>query len=140
MSTKLKDIMTRDVEVAKPDDSLRDAAMKMRARDVGFLPVCDGERLVGTLSDRDITVHATAEGKDPKKTRVKDVARTDVYWCFDDQNVDDAAKMMKEKQVRRLMVIDHHDKKLAGIISLGDLATKSSSKTSGGVLESVGPR
>ena len=137
---KLKDIMTRDVEVVQPDDTLQDAAKKMRARDIGFLPVCDGERLVGTLSDRDITVLATAEGKDPKKTHVKELAHSDVYWCFDDQDVNEATKMMKEKQVRRMVVIDHHDKKLVGIVSLGDLATKSSSKASSGVLESVGPQ
>ena len=104
------------------------------------LPVCDGERLVGGLTDRDITVRVTAQGMDPKKTRVKDLAQKDVTWCYADQSVDDAAKKMKDKEVRRIMVIDRDTKKLVGIVSLGDMATKASVKTSGNVLEKVGPR
>jgi len=140
MSTKIKDIMSRQVEVVRPDDSLQEAAKKMRSRDVGFLPVCDGERLVGGLSDRDITVRGTAEGKDPRKTKVKDLAEKQVCWCYQDQSVDDAAKMMQDKEVRRIMVIDRDSKQLVGIVSLGDVATKASVKTSGNVLEKVGPK
>ena len=140
MSTKLKDIMSHDVEVVHPDDTLQDAARKMRSRDVGFLPVCDGERLVGALSDRDITIHAVAEGKDPKKTKIKDLGKTDVCWCFDDQSPDDAARMMKDKKVRRVVVIDRDNKQLVGVVSVGDLATKASSKTSGIVMEKTGPK
>ncbi len=140
MSTKIKDIMSRDVEVVRPDDSLQDAAKKMRSHDVGFLPVCDGQRLVGTLTDRDIAVGAVADGKDPKKMKVKDVANPHVAWCFDDQSPDDAAKMMKDKEVRRLMVVDRDSKQLVGVLSLGDLATKSSEKTSGQVLGKMGPK
>ncbi len=140
MSTKVRDIMSRNVEVVRPDDTLQEAAKKMRSRDVGFLPVCDGERLVGALSDRDIAIGAVAQGKDPRKTKVKDLARSDVCWCFDDQDVDEAARMMKDKEVRRVMVIEREGKQLVGIVSLGDLATKSSGKTSGSVLEKMGPK
>ncbi|HTP00268.1 MAG TPA: CBS domain-containing protein [Anaerolineales bacterium] len=140
MSAKIKDIMSRDVEIVHPDDTLQQAAMKMRSRDVGFLPVCDGERLVGGLSDRDITIRATAEGKDPKKARVKDFAQMQVAWCFADQSVDDAAKRMQDKEVRRIMVIDRDTRRLVGVVSLGDVATKDSSKRSGKVLEDVGPK
>jgi CBS domain-containing protein len=140
MSTKIKDIMSRNVQVVRPDDTLQEAAKKMRSHDIGFLPVCDGERLVGGLSDRDITVKAIADGKDPKKSKVKDFAEKEVAWCYADQSVDDAAKRMKDKEVRRIMVIDRNSRQLVGIVSLGDVATKASGKTSGNVLEKVGPK
>ena len=140
MSTKVRDIMSRDVHVVRPDDSLQDAAMQMRSHDVGFLPVCDGEKLVGTLTDRDIAIQAVAEGKDPKKTRVKDLGNREVCWCYDDQSPEDAAKMMKDKEVRRVLVIDRDSKQLIGVVSVGDLAIKSSSKASGSVMEKTGPK
>ena len=132
--------MSRDVHSVGPNDSLQDAAKQMRSHDVGFLPVVDGPRLVGALTDRDIAIRAVAEGKDPKKTTVKDVANKDVAWCYDDQSTDDAAKAMKDKEVRRIMVIDHDSKELVGVVSVGDLATKDSSKTSGSVMEKTGPK
>ena len=134
---KLKEIMTQDVEVVHPDDTLQTAARKMRERDVGFLPVCDGERLVGALSDRDVTVRAIAEGMDPRSTRVKDVVHSRVIWCFDNQNVSEAVRKMKENQVRRLMVIQRDNKQLVGVVSLGDLANNATGKMSSSVLESV---
>ncbi len=140
MSKKVKDVMSRDVEVVHPDDTLQQAAQKMRARDVGFLPVCDGQRLVGALSDRDITIGAVAQGKDPRKTRVKDVATPDVCWCFEDQTVDEASKLMQDKEVRRVMVIERDGKQLVGVVSVGDLATRDSGKTSGRVMEGTGPK
>lgn len=114
-------IMTRNVEVVKPDSILQEAAAKMKSLDVGMLPVCDGDRLVGMLTDRDITVRATAEGHDPGKTRVRDVMTPDVICCFEDQSVQEAAKLMEERQIRRLPVLSK-DKRLIGIVSLGDLA------------------
>ena len=140
MSKKIKDIMSRDVEVVRPDDSLQDAAQKMRTHDVGFLPVCDGQRLIGALTDRDIAIRAVADGKDPKKMKVKDVANPAVNWCFEDQDVDDAAKMMKDKEIRRIMVIERQGKQLVGVVSVGDLATRASSKDSGSVMEKTGPK
>jgi CBS domain-containing protein len=140
MSKKIKDIMTRNVEVVHPDETLQEAAMKMRSRDVGFLPVCDGQRLVGALSDRDIAIGAVAAGKDPKKIKVKDLASSTVCWCYDDQDVDDAVRMMKDREVRRIMVVERPDRQLVGVVSLGDLATKSSGRTSGSILEKLGPR
>ena len=134
---KLKDIMTSEVEVIRPDDTLRTAAQIMRNRDIGFLPVCDGERLVGALSDRDITVQAIAEGLDPKNTRVRDIVHSRVIWSFDDENVTSAVKKMKENQVRRLIVIHRESKKLAGVVSLGDLANNTTEKISSSVLLSV---
>lgn len=134
---KIKEIMTREVEVIHPEETLQIAAGKMRKRDIGFLPVCDGDRLVGALTDRDISVRATAEGLDPKTTPVKDLATSDVVWCYDDQDVSEAGNLMKEKQVRRLMVVHRDDKKLVGVVSLGDIANNAAEQMSGDVLQKV---
>ncbi len=133
---KLKEIMTPDVEVIHPDDTLEAAAQKMRDRNIGFLPVCDGERLVGALTDRDITVRATADGMDPKNTQVRDLLHSDVFWCLEDQNVSEGAKKMQDNQVRRLMIVDHN-KHLCGVVSLGDIANNGSLTLSARLLESV---
>jgi len=118
---QIKDIMTRNVEVVHPESTLREAAQKMAALDVGPLPVCSGDQLVGMLTDRDITVRATAEGRDPKTTKVHEVMTPEVVYVFEDEDVSEAARIMTEQQVRRLVVLNQA-KQLAGIISLGDLA------------------
>jgi CBS domain-containing protein len=118
---QLRDVMTRDVDVVGPEAPIREAAMKMRALDVGPIPVCDGERLVGMLTDRDITVRAVAEGRDPNATPVRDVMTPEVAFCFEDQDVEQAASLMEQRQVRRIPVLNA-DKRLVGIVSLGDLA------------------
>src|SRR5918911_1856091 len=118
---QVKEVMTRDVEVVRPDTSLREAAEKMRAADVGPMPVCEGDRLVGMITDRDVTVRSTAEGYDPWTARVRDAMTAEVTYCFEDDDVAEAARLMQEKGVRRLVVLDR-DRRLAGIVSLGDLA------------------
>jgi CBS domain-containing protein len=118
---QLRDVMTRDVDVVRPDASIREAAGKMRSIDVGLVPVCDGQRLVGMVTDRDIAVRAVADGRDPNTTRVQEVMTPDIAYCFEDEDVDRAATTMEERQVRRLPVLDA-DKRLVGIVSLGDLA------------------
>lgn len=118
---QLKDVMTSNVEVVHPNAMLQDAAKKMRDLDIGSLPVCDGQRLVGTLTDRDITIRAIADGRDPKATPVRETMTPQIVYCFEDQPVEEAAKLMKERQIRRLPVISR-DKRLVGIVSLGDLA------------------
>lgn len=133
---KLKEIMTRDVEVIHPDDSLQTAAQKMRDRDIGFLPVCDGDRLVGVVSDRDIIVRVIAEGMDPKAMIGRDLVTAPVIYCFEDQDVDEAARIMQENQIRRLVILNR-DKRLVGVVSLGDLARNRPADRSGEVLQSV---
>jgi CBS domain-containing protein len=118
---QVKDIMTRNVEVAHPEATLWEAAQKMAALDVGMLPVCSGDQLVGMLTDRDITVRATAEGRDPKTTRIHEVMTPEVVYVFEGDDVSEAARIMTEQQVRRLVVLNQ-SKQLSGIISLGDLA------------------
>jgi len=120
---KVKDVMTRGAECVRPEATLQEAAQKMKSLDVGPLPVCDNDRLVGMLTDRDITVRAVAEGKDPRATRVRDAMTEGISYCFEDDDVADAARVMKERQVRRLVVLDRN-KRLAGIVSLGDLAVE----------------
>ena len=118
---QLKEIMTPSVEVISPEASVREAAEKMRHLDIGPLPVCDGDRLVGMLTDRDITVRAVADGRDPVTTLVHEVMTQDIVYGFDDQDVQDATRLMEQYQIRRLPVLNRN-KRLVGIVSLGDLA------------------
>jgi len=117
----IKAIMTREVEVVHPEGTLREAAQKMATLDVGPLPVCKDNEMVGMLTDRDITVRATAEGRDPKTTRVYEVMTPEIIFAYEDDDVNDAAQLMAEHQIRRLVVLNR-DKRLVGIVSLGDLA------------------
>jgi CBS domain-containing protein len=118
---QVAEIMTRDPEVVTSDFILKDAALKMRELDVGMLPIRNEDRLVGMLTDRDITVRATAEGRDPSNTKVSEVMTPEVVYCFEDQDVSEAAKLMQEKQIRRLPILNRQ-KRLVGIVSLGDVA------------------
>jgi CBS domain-containing protein len=118
---ELRDIMTRKVEVVSGDATLKEAATKMKALDVGLIPVCDGDRLKGILTDRDITIRATADGRDPTKTKVADVRSTDIAYGLEDQEVEEAVSLMEARQIRRLPVLNQ-DKCLVGIVSLGDIA------------------
>ena len=120
---QLKEIMTRDVEVVHPEATLQEVARKMRDLDVGPIPVCDGTRLQGMVTDRDIAIRAVAEGRDPASTKVSEVMTPEIVYCFEDQDIDDAVRIMEEKQIRRLVVLNH-DKDLVGIVSLGDLAVE----------------
>jgi CBS domain-containing protein len=134
---QIREIMTPRVEVIHPDATIEEAAEKMKRLDVGPLPVCDGERLVGMLTDRDITVRATSEGRDPRTTRVRDIMTEQVFYCFDDQDVREAAEIMQRAQIRRLPVVNR-DKRLVGIVALGDLAVQiGDEELSGKVLEDV---
>jgi CBS domain-containing protein len=134
---KIKDVMTRDVECVRIDASVQDAAVKMKSLDVGPIPVCEGDTVLGIITDRDIVVRAVAEGRDARTTRVQDVMTRDVASCREDDDVKDAVRVMKEKQIRRLVVVTG-DKRLAGIVSLGDIAVDTrDDKMSGDVLEKV---
>ena len=124
---QLKDVMTHNVEVAHVDSSVQEAAKLMKKLDVGSLPVGDGSQLIGMVTDRDITIRATAEGHNPKLTKVKDVMTSELIYCFEDQAPVEAAVVMQEQQIRRLPIVNH-DMKLVGIVSLGDLAVDSDQK------------
>jgi len=117
------DIMSTDVQVIGPKDTLRRAAQLMREQEIGALPVCDGDKLLGMLTDRDITVRGVAEGLDPDQTCASELMSSDVQFCTTDQDAQEAMRTMGDKQVRRLPVVDL-DMKLVGIVSLGDLALR----------------
>ena len=122
---RVRDAMTPDVQLCTPEDTLRDAAEAMAALNCGLLPVTDNERLVGMISDRDIAVRGVAMGRGPD-TRVRDVMTTDVKYCFEDQDIEEITMNMGDIQVRRLPVMSR-DKRLVGIIALGDIARANSS-------------
>lgn len=134
---QVKDLMTPDVEVVRPDTPLREAAEKMRELNVGVMPVVEGRELRGILTDRDITVRATALGRDPNSTTVGDTMTPDVSFCYEDQDVREVAELMQQLQVRRIPIVNR-SRELVGIVSLGDIAVDSSNdKLSGDVIEDV---
>lgn len=117
----VKNCMTKNVEMVEPAASLREAAEKMRDGDFGMLPVTENDRLVGMLTDRDIVIRGVAEGKDSRQTQVRDVMSKSVLYCYEDQSLEEVARNLGKNQVRRLPVLSR-DKRLVGILSLGDLA------------------
>jgi CBS domain-containing protein len=121
--TAISEVMTRDVTVVCPADSMQRAAQLMAEWNVGILPVCDGTRLVGMVTDRDIAVRGVAAGKAVESTRVSEVMSDKVYWLFEDQRVGEALQEMGDAQIRRIPVVNR-DMQLVGIVSLGDLATR----------------
>lgn len=121
---QLKDLMSRDVQVISPDMSIKEAAIKMRDGDFGMMPVGEDDQMIGTLSDRDIVIRAVADGLNAD-TKVRDVMSEGVAWAYEDDSVENAARIMSEWQVRRLPVVDR-DKRLVGIVALGDFAVESS--------------
>ena len=132
---KISDIMSRDVQVARPEDTLRDAAETMARIDVGSLPVCDGRRLLGIVTDRDIVVRGLAKGLGPDST-VPQVMTEGVEYCFEDDDLVEVSDKMAASQIRRIPVVDR-DKNLVGIVSLGDVAREARPAEAGDVLEEV---
>lgn len=127
---KVRDAMTRDVRLVRPDQTIKDAAHLMAELDIGCLPVEDGDRLVGMITDRDIAVRAIAEGRGPQTT-IREVMSSEVKYCYDDQSVDDITRNMADIRVRRLPVVDRN-KRLVGILSLGDLAIEEKAQDEAG--------
>src|SRR5688572_18990578 len=121
---RLKDVMTESVAVLRPESTLQEAALKMNDLDIGFLPICNDDHIVGTLTDRDITIRAVAAGLDATSTPVDAVMTRGVIYGHPDQDVEDAARLMEENQVRRLLVVDENER-LLGVFSLGDMALHS---------------
>jgi len=135
--TAVRDVMTRGVETAAPDATIAEVARRMRDLDVGSLPVCDGSKLIGIVTDRDLSVRATAAEKDPNTTRVRDVMSPQLTWVFEDEPADAAARVMRERQIRRLPVLDRSDR-LVGVVALADLATDlGDDKLKGATLEEI---
>jgi CBS domain-containing protein len=132
---KVKEVMSHDVAVVSPDDTIQKAAFTMGEIDAGLLPVGETDRLVGMITDRDIAIRAVAAGMDPA-TKVRDVMSAEVKYCFEDEDVSHVSQNMAELQVRRLPVVDR-EKRLVGIISLGDIAGEQDPAKSGMALRGI---
>ena len=135
---RISEVMTRGVEVIRPAETLQRAAQRMDELNVGALPVCEGESLVGMITDRDITVRATAVGLDPNETPVSEVMTEQTRWCTEEQSVDEVMRQMSDVQIRRLPVLNGAHE-LVGIVSLGDLAVRQSGHIDGALREISSP-
>jgi CBS domain-containing protein len=131
----VSEVMSSDVRIASPDDTLQHAAQMMQEIDAGVLPVGEGDRLVGMLTDRDIAIRAVAEGRIPATCTVREVMSADIKYVYEDESLEEAARNMGELQVRRLPVLNRA-KRLVGILSLGDVAL-SKKKVAGDALKEV---
>src|SRR5215475_14747491 len=120
---QLREIMTRDMEIIRPETSVSEAAQKMRSLDLDALPVCEGQRLVGMVTDRYITIRATAYGHDPNTAPVRHYMSSDLICCFEDQDIREAEQLMRQRHVRRLPILTR-EKQIAGIVALDDLASR----------------
>jgi CBS domain-containing protein len=118
---KVSEIMTTNVECVSPSTGMRELAETMRSMDVGFLGVCEGDRLVGTVTDRDIVIRGIAVGCDPATCTTRDIMTKDVVWCYEDDNIKEVAKKMRDKEIRRMLILDR-DKSLVGVVSIGDIS------------------
>ncbi len=132
---QVQDAMTRDVRVADADQTIEQAARQLAGLDAGVLPVGENDRLVGMITDRDIALRAVAQGKGPR-TKVREIMTKDVRYCFDDQDIDEVSQNMADIQVRRLPVLDRN-KRLVGILSLGDIAVNGSDGAAGQALAGI---
>ena len=131
---QIKDVMSNSCDWVAPESTLADAAQTMKAKDVGFLPVGENDRLIGVITDRDITLRAVAGNMDAT-TQIRDVMTPKVFYCFDDQAVDEICTNMSDVKVRRLPVVNR-DKRLVGTVSLGDLS-QAQTQQSGETLQSI---
>jgi CBS domain-containing protein len=118
---KIREIMTTNVECVSPDTGIPELANKMKMLDVGFVPICENDRLVGTVTDRDIVIRGLAGGKDINKQKAGDIMTQNVFLCYEDQDVKEVAEQMRDKDVRRMLILNK-GKRLVGIVSIGDIS------------------
>lgn len=136
----IREVMTTNVEIIKPDISVTEAAKKMKSLDCGILPVYENDKLIGMITDRDIAIRSTAEGRDPNKDMVRNVMTKKVVYCYDDESIESVASKMEDEKIRRILILDRN-KRLVGICSLGDMVKISKDfELSGEVLEKVSER
>ncbi len=133
---KVSDVMSKDVKLASPEDTVQQAARVMSEQDTGVLPISENDRLVGLVTDRDLAVRALAAGKDPSKTKLREVMSGEPRYVFEDEPVEKAAASMAEQQVQRMPVLNR-DKRLVGIVSVGDLAREAGGELAGRALSGI---
>jgi len=131
-----KELMTRTVECVSPETQMRDAAQKMKLLDVGFLPVCENDRLIGAVTDRDIVLRVITAGKDVRDCKARAVMTKDVFWCYEDQSADEVADYMAEKEIRRVLILNRN-KRLVGVVSIGDLAKGGEEQITGETVKDI---
>ncbi len=131
----VREIMTTNVECLSPDATVTEVANKMKTLDVGFIALCENDRLVGTVTDRDIVIRCIAAGKNISACMARDIMSKDIFWCYDDQDVKEVVRQMSEKEVRRMLILNR-DKRLVGVVSIGDIA-KVEEKESGKALKNI---
>ena len=136
MAKKIRDLMTKNPCAIDADKPVAYAAKMMRDEDVGMAPIVEGQKLVGTLTDRDIATRVVAEGKDPESTTVREVATTSVVTIDPEQDLDEALRLMAQNQIRRLPVVEE-DGTLAGIVAQADIARYASDQQTGEVVEEI---
>src|SRR5262245_37792011 len=132
---KVREIMTSNVECLSPEASLQEIAQEMKSLDVGFIPICENDRLVGTVTDRDIVIRAVADGVDIKTSKARESMSREVIYAFEDEDVKSVAHKMSDKDVRRILILDK-TKRLVGIVSIGDIS-KVEEKVSGKTLHDI---
>ena len=136
MAKTIRDLMTKNPSTIEPDKSVADAAKLMRDEDAGIVPIVEGQKLAGTITDRDIAIRVVAESKDPQSSTVRDVMTSRLVTVDPDQDLDEALRLMAEHQVRRLPVVEE-DGKLIGIVAQADIAKHTSDETTGRVVEQI---
>lgn len=133
---KIHEVMTPHAKCIGPDSTLVEAANQMLELDVGALPICENDRLAGMITDRDLALRGVAESRDPKSTTVRSIMSPGIIYIFEDQDVEEAARLMEVKKIRRLPVLNR-EKRLVGIVSLGDLAVEAGTALSGEALQEI---
>ena len=133
---KVKDAMHKGVEWVEPTTTVLDLAKMMQKHDIGAIPIGENDKLIGMVTDRDIVCRGLTNGKDISKVTARDVMTPAIIWCHADEDLDDATRIMENKKVRRLPVIDKN-KRMVGMLSLGDVSHAGKSKISGEVLQAV---
>lgn len=134
--TKVKDVMSTNFKFMAPDSPVSKVAQQMRDLDCGFMPLAENDKMIGMITDRDITIRAVAEGKDPAKVMARDIMTEKTFYCYDDQDVEEVCNNMGEIQVRRLPVVNR-EKRLVGIVSMGDLAQAASRPNIGQTVQQI---
>lgn len=133
---KVKDAMHKDANWCDPEKPISEVAKLMKDEDIGSVPIGENDRLIGMVTDRDLTIRAVAEGRDPKKTKARDIMSKGIIYCTENQNIEDAVHLMEEKKLRRLPVINDN-KRLVGMLSLGDISHAAGQSLSGELLQAV---
>ncbi len=133
---KVRDVMSPDVETVRPNQSVKEVAERMQKHGIGYFPVCDRGRLVGIITDRDITCRIVAEGRDAALTKTRDIMSKGIAYCFDDDDLTTAIPLMEENRIRRIPVVDRHEQ-LVGILSVTDIARQAPHRLTAEVLEAV---